>query len=425
MWANLATEIETDLGRSASNGRYACATTESSNVENDPVDRESLKKDIQDHLEAIGFDADSIEDAATKSSIRHFHRFHRRAARERIIRAVGGKREHFLECVANGEEVNPANVRPKLIVARSGSRTGDLFRLATLLWSIPVSQGYGRRIRYLVMDESNNKLIGLFALGDPVFNLRVRDEWIGWDQANRRERLVNVMDAYVVGAVPPYAELLGGKLVTSLIASKEVYNEFLTRYGAVTGNISGRRKNARLSLVTVTSALGRSSIYNRLKLVENTGYKSAEPVVALRKLGTTVGYGHFQISDELFGRLRTVLQEDDHRYADGHQFGNGPNWRMRVVRTGLQTLGLNPDKILKHGIKREVYAMPIARNSREFLAGTDHELDFDLRTVDEIAELARQRWTIPRSRKRKGYKNFNKEQLDSLLFENYEKITER
>ena len=52
---------------------------------------------------------------------------------------------------------------------------GDLFRAATLLWSVPVSRGYGRRMRYLVMDESNNKLIGLFALGDPVFNLKSRD----------------------------------------------------------------------------------------------------------------------------------------------------------------------------------------------------------------------------------------------------------
>ena len=74
------------------------------------------------------------------------------------------------------------------------------------------------------------------------------------------------MDAYVVGAMPPYADLLGGKVVTSLIASKEVADLFDQRYGDLPGTISRRRKAARLVLVTVTSALGRSSIYNRLKL---------------------------------------------------------------------------------------------------------------------------------------------------------------
>ncbi len=34
-------------------------------------------------------------------------------------------------------------------------------------------------MRYLVYDRNNDKLIGIFALTDPVFNLRVRDAWIG------------------------------------------------------------------------------------------------------------------------------------------------------------------------------------------------------------------------------------------------------
>jgi hypothetical protein len=38
---------------------------------------------------------------------------------------------------------------------------------------VPVSNGFGRRLRYLVWDEHNDKLIGLIAIGDPVFNLSV------------------------------------------------------------------------------------------------------------------------------------------------------------------------------------------------------------------------------------------------------------
>ena len=360
-----------------SNGHRNGAVPDRADVPPTPVDRDDLREEIQHHLRTIGLNGDRPDCALSKESIRHIHRFHREAAQQRIRRALGKKMDLFLEEIANGDEVDPAKISPELVEARSDARSGKLFRFASLLWSIPVSQGYGRRLRYLVKDRTNGKLIGIFALGDPVFNLRVRDEWIGWDQADRRERLVNLMDAYVVGAVPPYGSLLGGKLVASLIASQEVGSKFQERYGGSEGLISKRQKQARLALVTVTSALGRSSMYNRLRLISDAERDEDERVVELRKLGTTTGYGHFQITDDLFSQLRRVLQEDDHKYADGHQFGDGPNWRIRVARIGLQSLGLNPNEVLKHGIRREVYAMPIAANAHAFLSGTDEESNFD------------------------------------------------
>lgn len=379
------------------------------------VDRESLRIAIVTHLETIGLNGDGLASALSKDAIRHIHRFHREAAQQRIRKALAKKADYLLEEIANGGEIEADNIRPELVPVRSGQATGDLFRFATLLWSIPVSQGYGRRLRYLVRDQTNGKLIGIFALGDPVFNLRVRDKWIGWDVGDRRERLVNVMDAYVVGAVPPYSDLLGGKLVTSLIASAEVANRFDARYGTSTGLISKRQKNARLALVTVTSALGRSSMYNRLKLVDNTGVQSKETLVELLRLGTTAGFGHFQLTGDLFVQLRRMLQEDGHKYADGHQFGDGPNWRIRVARIGLEALGLKANAILNHGIEREVYAMPIARNVRRFLRGIEQEATFDHLTVSQIAALARNRWIVPRSLRRPNYKEFRRENLRDVL----------
>lgn len=397
------------------NGHQNGAASQREQAEPPPVDRSALRSEIQRHLKAMGLDRHHPDDVLSKEAIRHIHRFHREAVQRRIRKALGNKVDRFMEQIANGDEVEPENIQPELVDARAGRRTGDLFRFAALLWSIPVSQGYGRRLRFLVRDRANGKLIGIFALGDPVFNLRVRDEWIGWDHEDRRERLVNLMDAYVVGAVPPYADLLGGKLVASLIASQEVANKFEERYGNTAGLISGRRKRARLAVVTVTSALGRSSIYNRLKLKSNAPSPQAETVVELLKLGSTTGYGHFQITEDLFSQLRRVLKEDEHKYADGHQFGDGPNWRIRVARKGLESLGLNADEVLKHGIRREVYAMPIASNSRQYLSGTDGEPIFNLLTVGEIAALARDRWLVPRSMRRPCYQQFRREQLRDVL----------
>ena len=371
--------------------------------------RASLRTEIQAHLQTIGLNGNRSDMPLTKDQVRHIHRLHRGAARDRILRALGGRLDALKSQIADGDEVDPAAIKPHLVQVKSGTPESDLFRFATLQWSIPVSQGYGRRLRFLVKDRTNDKLIGLFALGDPVFNLRARDAWIGWDQRGRRERLVNVMDAYVVGAVPPYSMLLGGKLVTSLIASQEVGEIFEERYGDRAGTISGTQKNPHLALVTVTSALGRSSIYNRLKLFPNDGNHAGNlPMVELRKIGATTGYGHFQISDELFSKLRELLRESDHPYVDGHKFGNGPNWRLRLLRAGLESLGLDADHTLKHGIQREVYVMPVASNAREFLAGMDSEAAFDQRSVEEISDLAVKRWVEPRSDRAPTYKNFRR-----------------
>ena len=141
-----------------------------------------------------------------------------------------------------------------------------------LLWSVPVSQGFGRRLRFLVKDRQNDRLIGLFALGDPVFNLSARDKLIGWTHQDRCDRLVHVMDAYVVGAVPPYSHIIGGKLVAALMTSQEVKRSYERKYLGTESVIRGKKHRARLVLLTTTSALGRSSIYNRLSILAGTRF---------------------------------------------------------------------------------------------------------------------------------------------------------
>src|SRR6202008_2353716 len=147
----------------------------------------------------------------------------------------------LIEYFASGDEVDPARIRPVLERGSSDTLASGLFRLAPLTWSVPVSNGFGRRLRYLVWDESNGKLIGLIAIGDPVYNLAVRDKLIGWNAKQRAARLVNMMDAYVLGAVPPYNMLLGGKMVSCLVRSREVRDDFAHKYGKTRGVISRKK----------------------------------------------------------------------------------------------------------------------------------------------------------------------------------------
>jgi hypothetical protein len=214
------------------------------------------------------------------------------------------------------------------------------------------------------------------------------------------------MDAYVLGAIPPYNTLLCGKLVACLIRSREVEQIFKEKYGDYKGIISGKKKDARLVMVTTSSALGRSSVYNRLKL-NGTPY--------FQSIGFTQGWGHFHIPKGLFQEMRDFLASIDHSYAFGNRFGSGPNWKMRVARASLEHMNLNPD-LLKHGITREVFVCRLAKNADKYLRGEIARPLFpDLLSASEIADVAKERWIMPRSFTRDEWKSWRRAMVEKLV----------
>jgi len=311
--------------------------------------------------------------------------------------SVEGK---VLSYFANGPEVEVERICPRMEFVDTQFKA-DLFRYASLLWSVPVSAGYGRRMRFLVFDEHNNKLIGLFALGDPVYNLRVRDQWIGWGVPEKNERLYHVMDAYVLGAVPPYSYLLGGKLVALLTASDEVRETFRDRYARQTSVIRKVVREPHLVLLTTTSALGRSSLYNRLSVEGRSVFIS---------LGFTEGWGHFHFSNGTFEQVKAYLREMGDPVVERYKYGGGPNWRFRVVKRCLAHLGLSPD-LLHHGIKREVFVVPLATNAREFLRGEEAEPLYYETSKDWLFNYFRDRWLLPRATRDQRYRTFERESV--------------
>lgn len=372
----------------------------------------NLKRRLRRHLAALGFhrsqDGGLEADGSSKDVIRALHNAQRnarlRANRQFITERLPDLIKHF----ASGSDIDPARISPVLKRVPRDSWESDLFRLASLTWAVPVSNGFGRRLRYLVWDEHNDKLIGLIAIGDPVFNLSVRDNLIKWNHQTRGKRLVNMMDAYVLGAVPPYNALLGGKLVACLVRSREVYNDFTRAYGDTTGIISQRKKKARLLAITTSSSLGRSSVYNRLKL---GGVQYFTPI------GYTSGWGHFHIADDLFADLRDFLRQIGHPYPDLHRFGQGPNWRFRTTRAALSALGFKSE-MLRHGVQREVFICQLASNAFSILKkGKGRPNLASLKTVAEVAQLAIQRWVVPRSQRRSEYLSWTKSDLQALLGE--------
>jgi hypothetical protein len=363
--------------------------------------RAELRRRVLRELRETGFRRRNglvVAEDLTKDGVRKLHARQRAALLESERSFIETREDDLLRRFANGSDVEPDLIFPE-VVPVSSQDEADLFKYATLLWSVPVSQGYGRRSRFLVMDRQTEALIGVFALGDPVFNLTARDRVVGWSADQRRARLYNVLDAFVLGAVPPYRQLIGGKLVALAAVSDRTLDFITQKYQGTTTHIQQETKNARPVLVTTTSALGRSSLYNRLKYRDHLVFESA---------GFTRGYGHFHISESLFRELIEFLARDDG--VPGHDYGQGPNWRMRALREAFSKLGLKPE-ILRHGVKREVFLAPVARNWIAYLRGDTDEPNWYHFDLDGIADFFARRWAYPRAQRDPSYQEFRPDDL--------------
>jgi hypothetical protein len=371
---------------------------------NTPIDQSVLRVKIIQSLRAQGFRIRNGTILPPKElSKDRIRELHRTAVEHRIEQARDGlfrKESELLQHLASANEIVPSRIYPRLVEVLPESEEELLFRYASLHWSIPVSSGYGRRLRFLVVDESNGKLVGLIGLGDPIFSLGPRDEWVGWTPSDRKKRLRNVMDAFVLGAVPPYSFLLCGKLVAMLATSDTVRTAFKRKYGGTRSIIRQRMHDGHLALITTASALGRSSVYNRLRFRQRLLYQS---------VGFTKGSGEFHFSNGLYGAIAQFAEEHCAPTAKQERWGTGFRNRREVIRKCLPTLGLSSDW-LYHGIEREVFVVPLARNTQEFLRGQHTRLIWHHLSEADALDYFRDRWMLPRLSWDERFKSWSKDE---------------
>ena len=82
-------------------------------------------------------------------------------------------------------------------------------------------------------------------------------------------------------------------------------------------------------------------------------------------------------------------------------------------------MGIDDDLVLLHGIRWEIFVMPIADNAQEFLRGVDAVPTFRRqRTAGEISQFARERWIVPRGRRLPEYRDDSRASIiDDLQLE--------
>lgn len=218
--------------------------------------------------------------------------------------------------------------------------------------------------------------------------------------ASREVRKVGLssrlLDVNVCGAVPPYRELLVGKLVALAMASQEVSDAYRARYQGQTSEIASQLAAGPISrtpdvcLLTTTSLYGVSaSQYNRLKVkVEAPG---GAAMVRWRDLGLTEGWGTTHFSEATVDSLRALTERASGSRNVNNRFGEGQSPRLRQAREGLAALELDQDVYLKHRHARRVYALELVNGARDALCLNEPASD-DRPSFEAIARAWTDRW---------------------------------
>jgi len=228
-----------------------------------------------------------------KEVIRQFHLAAKTWDKSVDYAGLSKKLKKLKKYFPSGSDIDPAKIDPELVLVTAGTLEESLFRVTRAYWSMPYSKGYGRRLRFLVMDKYHEAVIGIIGLQSPPADLLCRDSYLGIAKENKLEIINNTLDAYTIGASPVYAALLGGKLVAGFLHSNVIRQQYWRLYGGKLTSQLGLRVPQPLLAITTASAFGRSSIYNRLR---------DEREILAKPLGYTKGYGTIHL-EELYPQI--------------------------------------------------------------------------------------------------------------------------
>ena len=231
----------------------------------------------------------------------------------------------------------------------------------------------------------------------------------------------NVMELITCGAVPPYRDLLGGKLVALLMLSRRVVEDYERKYAGqvslIASGLAARPivRPARLAWITTSSlyAIG-SSQYNRLKL------SSASGVLSYERIGVTQSFGTLHFAPDTVRALSQIARlADANRRRVNNLFGEGTSPKMRLMRAGLETLGLDPAVFLRHHSPRLLYGANLCSNLSDLLVGISEKPEYVLPPGEESLAILidhwRERWLVRRVEREEIRSRVAEQRVDTFL----------
>lgn len=293
----------------------------------------------------------------------------------------------------NGNELIPEKIKPSLRLVEKGSIWAEIFKVVRHTWSIPYSKGYGRRMRFVIYDEYHNAVIGILGFQSPPADLACRDSLFNYPDEQKLSMVNRTMDVYTIGAIPPYSNILGGKLVAGLVCADEIRQAYWKLYAGKHTVMQNSAIEQPLVGVTTTSVYGRSSIYNRLRYKDRL---LAEPI------GYTKGFGTIHL-ENVYPEILKLLRAEQPDFVSGG-FGTGPKIRWQHYARAFTLLGL-PSSYFEHGLRREVFLFRFVEDLDKGMAGESFGKHINL-SVYEYSDFWKERWAIPRSERANDWKTF-------------------
>lgn len=220
----------------------------------------------------------------------------------------------------------------------------------------------------------------------------------------------SMMELNVCGAIPPYNEILGGKLVALLALSPQVISDYKKRYSNRESEIASRLKGEAVCRPADLVYIGTTSLYyvgssqyNRLQLPADVLGSDYE--LRWKELGTTIGFGTMHISKATTMSLTEATSEVGFSRIN-HVFGEGASPKMRLItmaiRELLETTQEDTRDLSKHAMSRIVYGAALARNTQEYLLGFESKPEYYFEKsgiatgTQRIVDYWRTRWVMSR-----------------------------
>ncbi len=229
----------------------------------------------------------------------------------------------------------------------------------------------------------------------------------------------NIMDLGVCGAIAPYSELIGGKLIAALMGSTEIRTLFKSRYNGkrykfpsiIASSNKGKAvyRDANLMCLTTTSLYGvASSQYNKIKFLKKDFPELETDVIwneakKNKQSQKTKGQGVYHFSNET-SKLLNILTRKKKGYVEvNNKFGEGTAPKLRKARVGIDCLvdysksNISLDTFFAHSIQRKNYVFFHEKNIlKKMIDQKKSFLNISSSKAESITSAWIKRWLVKR-----------------------------
>lgn len=266
------------------------------------------------------------------------------------------------------------NLKPRMMLVEGDEWEKIWLNLRMFCHTMEFSQNPGRFLKFLVIDDVSEKILGVVSIASDAPTLGDRDKYIGWTKENReKDRLLNfsAIGSCIMPTQPFGYNFLGGKLVACLVTSSPVREIWKRNY-----------KNTLVG-ITTTSLYGSFSMYNNLSRWWH-------------KCGTSSGKIFLNPSWEIYNVwhqwVKKNMKSDYDRAMTQKDGVSGPvtSAKARVIDMVFDACEISKKEYF-HGYERGVYYSMLYENGKDFFQKKISEDKLIMkpsiqRDVDEILE---------------------------------------